>query len=57
MSQIFDVIIALLIVSATAFVLTHILGLISLVVPSSILAILTFVIALQLVLFVIHRRD
>lgn len=57
MSAIFDVIIALLIVSTTAFILTHILGLIQLVLPTGIFTILTFVIAIQLVLFVIHRRD
>lgn len=57
MSAIFDVIIALLIVSTTAFVLSHVLSLVAIVLPSSVYLIITFVIALQLVLFVIHRRD
>lgn len=57
MSTIFDVVIALLIVSTVTFVLTHILGLVAIILPSPIYLIITFVIALQLVLFVIHRRD
>ena len=57
MSAIFDVVIALIIVSATTFVLTYILSLVSIVLPTTISNILLFVIALQIVLFVIHRRD
>lgn len=57
MSAIFDVVIALLIVSVTAFILNYILSLVSAVLPTYIVSILMFVISLQLVLFVIHRRD
>lgn len=57
MSSIFEIIIALLIIASITFVLTHILGFVAIVLPSPVYLILTFVIALQLVLFVIHRKD
>ena len=57
MSAIFDVVIALLIITATAFVLSHILSLVSIVLPTGMATIILFVVAIQVVLFVIHRRD
>ena len=57
MSQIFDVVIALIIVASVGFILTYIWGLVSMIMPTTMATILMFVISLQLVLFVIHRRD
>lgn len=57
MSAIFDVVIALLIVTATGFVLTHVWSFVAMILPTSMATIIMFVISLQIVLFVIHRRD
>lgn len=57
MSGFIEIIVSLLVLGVLGAYLSKIIGLISIVLPTGIIAVMTFIISLVLILFVIHRRN
>ena len=55
--QIFEIVLAILIIVLILPIITHVTGLFVDVIPSSLLFIVAILISLKIILFVIHRGD